>query len=35
LLSRDGKRAVSFSARTKPESAEVVKQIEALLADKP
>jgi glutathione peroxidase len=35
LLSRDGKRAVSFSARTKPESAEVVKQIEALLAEKP
>jgi len=35
LLSRDGKRAISFSARTQPESAEVVKQIEALLAEKP
>ncbi|HVY07686.1 MAG TPA: glutathione peroxidase [Burkholderiales bacterium] len=35
LVSRDGKRAVSFSARTQPESAEVVKQIEALLAEKP
>jgi glutathione peroxidase len=35
LLSRDGKRAVSFSAKTQPENAEVVKQIEALLAEKP
>ena len=35
LLSRDGTRAFSFSARTQPESAEVVKQIEALLAEKP
>ena len=35
LLSRDGARAFSFSARTQPESAEVVKQIEALLAEKP
>jgi len=35
LLSRDGKRAISFPAKTQPESAEVVKQIEALLAEKP
>ncbi|MEO8003964.1 MAG: glutathione peroxidase [Betaproteobacteria bacterium] len=35
LISRDGKRAVSFSARTQPESDQIVKQIEALLAEKP
>ena len=35
LIARDGKRAVSFSARTQPESSEVVKQIEALLAEAP
>ncbi|HEX4986126.1 MAG TPA: glutathione peroxidase [Burkholderiales bacterium] len=35
LISRDGKRAVSFSARTQPESADVVRQIEALLAEQP
>ncbi|MFN0316226.1 MAG: glutathione peroxidase [Burkholderiales bacterium] len=35
LLARDGKRAYSFAARTKPESAEVVQRIEALLAEKP
>jgi len=35
LLARDGKRAYSFTARTKPESSEVVQQIEALLAEKP
>jgi len=35
LLSRDGKRAISFSASTQPESAEVVKQIESLLAEEP
>jgi len=35
LIARDGKRAFSFAARTKPESSEVVKQIEALLAEKP
>ncbi len=35
LLSRDGKRAYSFAARTKPESGEVVQRIEALLAEKP
>jgi glutathione peroxidase len=35
LIARDGKRAFSFSARTKPESGEVVKQIEALLAEQP
>ena len=34
LLARDGRRAFSFSARTKPESGEVVKKIEALLAEK-
>ena len=35
LIARDGKRAFSFAARTQPESGEVVKQIEALLAEKP
>ncbi|HKQ24544.1 MAG TPA: glutathione peroxidase [Burkholderiales bacterium] len=35
LIARDGKRAFSFTARTKPESGEVVKQIEALLAEQP
>ena len=35
LVSRDGKRAYSFAARTKPESGEVVQRIEALLAEKP
>ena len=34
LLSRDGKRAVSIAARTKPENADVVKKIEELLAEK-
>ncbi len=34
LISRDGKRAFSYAARTKPESGEIVKQIEALLAEK-
>jgi len=33
LIARDGKRAFSFAARTQPESGEVVKQIEALLAE--
>ncbi len=35
LIARDGKRAFSFSARTQPQSSEIVKQIEALLAEKP
>ena len=35
LIARDGKRAYSFAARTQPESGEVVKQIEALLAERP
>jgi glutathione peroxidase len=35
LVARDGKRAFSYSARTRPESAEIVKQIETLLAEKP
>ena len=35
LIARDGKRAFSFSARTQPESGEIVKQIETLLAEKP
>lgn len=35
LIARDGKRAFSFAARTQPESGEVVKQVEALLAEKP
>ncbi|MFN0038338.1 MAG: glutathione peroxidase [Burkholderiales bacterium] len=35
LVSRDGTQAYSFSARTKPESEEIVRQIEKLLADKP
>lgn len=34
LIARDGKRAFSFAARTRPESADVVKRIEALLAEK-
>ncbi len=34
LVARDGKRAFSFAARTKPQSADVVKRIEALLAEK-
>ena len=33
LVSRDGKRAISFPASTQPESAEIVKQIESLLAE--
>jgi glutathione peroxidase len=33
LVARDGKRAFSYSARTQPESGEIVKQIEALLAE--
>jgi len=35
LIARDGKRAFSFAARTQPETGEIVKQIEALLAEKP
>lgn len=35
LIARDGKRAFSYSARTQPESGEIVRQIEALLAEKP
>lgn len=35
LIARDGKRAFSYSARTQPESREIVRQIEALLAEKP
>ena len=35
LIARDGKRAYSYSARTQPESSEIVRQIEALLAEKP
>ena len=35
LIARDGKRAFSYSARTQPESGEIVKQIENLLAEKP
>lgn len=35
LVARDGRRAFSYSARTQPESGEIVKQIEALLAEKP
>jgi glutathione peroxidase len=35
LLARDGKRAFSFAARMQPESSQIVKQIEALLAEKP
>lgn len=34
LVARDGKRAFSFAARTKPESADVIKRLEALLAEK-
>jgi glutathione peroxidase len=33
LIARDGKRAFSFSARTQPESKEVVNRIEELLAE--
>ena len=33
LIARDGKRAFSFSARTQPESKEVVHRIEELLAE--
>jgi glutathione peroxidase len=33
LISRDGSRAFSFAARTKPESSEVVQRIEQLLAE--
>ena len=33
LLARDGKRAFSYAARTKPESGEIVAMIEALLAE--
>lgn len=35
LIARDGKRAFSFSARTQPESSDIVRQIETLLAEKP
>lgn len=35
LISRDGRRAYSFSARTQPESSQVVSRIEELLAEKP
>ena len=35
LISRDGSRAYSFSARTQPESSALVSQIEALLAEQP
>ena len=35
LIARDGKRAYSYGARTQPESGEIVKQIETLLAEKP
>ena len=35
LIARDGKRAISYGARTQPESSEIVKQIETLLAEKP
>lgn len=35
LIARDGKRAFSYSARTQPESGEIVRQIETLLAEKP
>lgn len=33
LLARDGKRAFSYSARSNPEGSEIVKKIEALLAE--
>jgi glutathione peroxidase len=33
LISRDGKRAFSFAARTKPESGEIVQRVEDLLAE--
>ena len=35
LIARDGKRAFSYGARTQPESGEIVKQIETLLAERP
>lgn len=35
LIARDGKRAFSYSSRTQPESREIVRQIETLLAEKP
>jgi glutathione peroxidase len=35
LLSRNGEKAFSYAARAKPESAEIVSQIEKLLAEKP
>ena len=35
LIARDGKRAFSYGARMQPESGEIVKQIETLLAEKP
>ena len=35
LIARDGKRAYSYGARTQPESGEIVKQIETLLAERP
>ncbi len=35
LIARDGKRAFSYAARTKPENDDIVKQIETLLAEKP
>lgn len=35
LLSRDGTQAFSYSARTRPESPEIVSKIEVLLAEQP
>ena len=35
LIARDGKRAFSYGARMQPESGDIVKQIETLLAEKP
>ena len=35
LISRDGKRAFSFPARTQPQSSALVEQVEALLAEQP
>ncbi len=35
LIARDGQRAYSYSSRTQPESREIVRQIETLLAEKP
>ena len=33
LIARDGKRAISFSARTQPQSKEIVQRIEEMLAE--